>query len=179
MESDRKFFIIGLGNILLKDEGFGVHFVEYLKTKKLSKNLEIIDAGTSVFDLLPLLNTRDYFIFVDVIKTKVPAGSIFRFDRNSIELLNSPRPTGTYPAIFRKECGKVVGRGEQEFFSLHQIGFLELLNSCKLLNKNINFTIFAVVPKIIAWGMDLSPSLKKKLPQVARLIKKELRCNFV
>lgn len=153
-----KIFIIGLGNILLKDEGFGIHFVQYLKTKKrpgncfASGNIEIIDAGTSAFDLLPLLNHKDFFIFVDVIKTKSPAGSIFRFDNNSVGLLNA-----------------------REFYSLHQIGFLELINTCGLLNKNINFAVFAIVPKVIGWGMELTPSLRKKLPQVAKLIKTEIR----
>ncbi|MFH1287338.1 MAG: HyaD/HybD family hydrogenase maturation endopeptidase [bacterium] len=157
MKSTKKIFIIGLGNILLKDEGFGIHFVQYLKTKKWPKNcfitdnIEIIDAGTSSFDLLPLLNSKDFFIFIDVIKTKSPVGSIFRFDNNSVDLLNA-----------------------REFYSLHQIGFLELINTCRLLNKNINFAIFAVVPKVIGWGMELTPLLKKKLPQAAKLIEDEI-----
>lgn len=143
----RKVFIIGLGNILRKDEGFGVHFARYLKTKKWAKNMEIIDAGTSVFDILHLLNPEHFFIFVDAIKTDSPAGAIFRFDKNSIGSLD-----------------------KHEFYSIHQIGLLELLNACKLLNKNINFTIIAVVPKSIEYGMELTLLLKKRLPKVEKLL---------
>ena len=59
-------FVVGIGNVLLKDEGIGCHVVQALQEADLS-DVEIIDGGTSL-DVLQLSEDADKLIIVDAVK---------------------------------------------------------------------------------------------------------------
>ena len=59
--------------------------------------------------------------------------------------------------------------------SIHQMGVLEALNEVKLLGKEPKVTFIGVEPEDISpWGMDLSPVIEEKIPEIITLVLKEL-----
>lgn len=57
--------IMGLGNILMGDEGIGIHSIEYLRDKEIPEGVDLIDGGTGGFHLLSLFNQYDHLILID------------------------------------------------------------------------------------------------------------------
>ncbi|HAP67189.1 MAG TPA: hydrogenase HupD, partial [Nitrospinae bacterium] len=75
-----KILILGIGNILLKDEGVGVKVIERLKRDyKFPSNIELIDGGTAGFGLIDLLEGAEHLIIVDAVQGNDEPGSIYRF----------------------------------------------------------------------------------------------------
>ena len=87
--------ILGVGNVLLMDEGFGVHFVKYLAERyQLPEGVRIVDGGTLSYALLDIICGCERLIVVDVVKSKDEPGAIYRFTREELE-------TRMPPATFR------------------------------------------------------------------------------
>ncbi len=60
--------VLGVGNILLGDEGIGVHIIRELEKEKLPGNVELMDAGTALFSIVHFLKKRKKVIVVDAAK---------------------------------------------------------------------------------------------------------------
>ena len=70
-----KILVLGLGNILLSDEGVGVRIVETLSAShELPEEVELLDGGTSGMDLLDTVADRDLLIVADAVNGDGPAG---------------------------------------------------------------------------------------------------------
>ena len=81
----KKIMVLGVGNILLRDEGAGVRVVEWLDARySFPENVELVDGATAGLDLLPIMEGVDHVIIVDTVKTDEPPGSIFRFTPQDI-----------------------------------------------------------------------------------------------
>ncbi|MCK5591130.1 MAG: hydrogenase maturation protease, partial [Candidatus Pacebacteria bacterium] len=65
----RKITVLGIGNLLLKDEGVGIHAIQALEKESLPKNVELVDGAVVGFDLLPIIESCDKLIIIDAIKT--------------------------------------------------------------------------------------------------------------
>ena len=83
MLSDEK-LIIGLGNILLKDEGIGVRCVEYIKSKGLGKGIKIVDGATIGYDLLEEIKGFRKVVLVDAVDMGKEAGSISLLNKDKL-----------------------------------------------------------------------------------------------
>ncbi|MCL4322162.1 MAG: HyaD/HybD family hydrogenase maturation endopeptidase [Deltaproteobacteria bacterium] len=144
--------IIGIGNLLLKDEGFGIHFVHYLRKKYIfGLNLRIIDGSTMGYGLLDDIFNLDNIIVIDAIKTDEKPGSIFKFDGESI------------PVDLMKKTA-------------HDVEFIDVITMCSLQGHNPRITIFAISPEdIINVGMDISPPLKNAMPHLEALVLEEIK----
>jgi hydrogenase maturation protease len=145
--------VIGVGNLLLKDEGVGVHIVRTLQEMPLGGKgeLTIVDGGTcpDTFYLLP--KGVDKVIIIDAVRGGGEPGTIYRFAPQDI--------------AFRR--GTIT--------SLHQLGVAEglrMIEHTELNPKDI--VIIGVEPKEIDWGLEISPELRKKVPQIIELVKKEM-----
>jgi len=74
---EKKVALIGLGNILMGDEGVGVHAVEALRRRyDFSSDLDLIDGGTLGLDLLPLLEGAEKIFFLDALHLQRDPGTI-------------------------------------------------------------------------------------------------------
>lgn len=141
--------IVGMGNLLLQDEGIGIHLIQALKEASLSQagELELIDGGTA---LPPLPIGLDKLIIVDAAQGGGEPGTIYRL-----------RPED-------------IGDGGVAIFSSHQLGLREELRLMELEDaKPREVVIFGVEPKTIDWGLELSPELRERLPQLVRLVLQE------
>ena len=96
--------VLGLGNILLSDEGVGVRIVEALEAShELPADVEVLDGGTSGMDLLDMVAERDCLIVADAVNADGPAGRLIRLEDDNIKMLFETR------------------------FSPHQLGLSDLL----------------------------------------------------
>ena len=147
-----KIAIIGVGNILLKDEGTGVRVVRELENEyTFPPDIALIDGGTDGPHLTSLVADYDEIIVIDAVDGGEKPGTLYRFNLKDIAF-DSPT-----------------------HLSIHQMGVLEALDQVKLLGKEPEVTFIGVEPQDISpWGMDLSPVIEEKIPEIIALVLKEL-----
>jgi hydrogenase maturation protease len=139
--------VLGIGNILLSDEGFGVHVVRRLKQAKLPANVRIEEGGVGGFNLLGSLEGVDKLLVVDVMWMNTPPGELHVID----------------PEQELKEPGKQI-------VSFHQIGVLELVQLGRLIGNNPKVTYVVTRPEKMNWSTELSPSLQSAVDKAVDLI---------
>lgn len=145
--------VIGMGNLLLKDEGVGIHVIRALEKTCLEgcDAFMIVDGGTCSDILLQLPEGIEKLIIVDAVKGGGKPGSVYRF---------SP-------------AGIAFERGIQT--SVHQLGLAESLEmmaaACAEAPQVI---IIGVEPKEIDWGLEISAELQMQVPKIIALVKEEL-----
>ncbi len=144
--------ILGVGNLLLKDDGFGVHLVNSLKDTVFPKNIRVLEAGTVSHQLIPLLHEIDFLIVVDVVEAGDAPGSLFRFSPEDMKFASEQK------------------------VSLHQISLIDVLHMAELTGRKPQTVIIGVQPKdVSSWSLELSDELSAVIPKVKELIFKELK----
>jgi hydrogenase maturation protease len=141
-------FVVGIGNALLRDEGVGCHVVHAMEGISLP-DVKIIDGGTCP-DVLQLLEDADKLVIVDAVKGGGTPGQIYRFHLEDITLEQKP------------------------FLSLHDMDFADSLKLMQLGHNIGEAVIIGVEPREINWGLELSPELQEKVPQIIDAILSEL-----
>lgn len=151
-----KTLIFGAGNLLLSDEGFGVHFIQYLQQHYcFPEDVELYDGGTLGIMVTHMLEAADHVYLVDVIDAKGEPGDIYRYEKDDFML-------GTLPIKM----------------SPHQIGIQEVLTLSDLRDRcPEKISLFGVIPQSYDAGVELSPLLAGKLPGLAELVVNELSAS--
>lgn len=145
--------VVGIGNLLLKDEGVGVHVIRALEKRRLPADVELVDGGTAGPDLLPYLSGAERIIVVDALRGGGEPGSVYCLTPDDCE----PKAAG-------------------DTLSLHDLGVLVALSDLELLEgRKPRVLIIGVEPKEIGWGMELTPEVAASVPKVIELVEKELR----
>lgn len=149
--SEKK-LVIGLGNILLKDEGVGVRCIQFMKKMKLNDNIKIVDGATMGFDLLEELDGFKKIIIVDAVDMGKEPGYITSF--NAEELLRVPL---------------------NEKFSLHEINLVDIVQLGKKLGYDFsNVRIVGIQPKDVSRGDKLSKIIEEKIPDLVERVLREI-----
>lgn len=151
MASGNRVVILGVGNVLLADEGVGVHVVHELEKRDLPDNVRPIDGGTGGFNLIGIIAEADTLIIVDTLASDAEPGSIFRFTPDEVRQPGGSRHT-----------------------SVHDIGLLDALDLAALSGYEPDTIIFGVVPERIDWGMDLSQPVGDAVPKVVAAVIQEI-----
>src|SRR3990172_2748322 len=86
MTDQKNILILGLGNLLLSDEGVGAHIVNQLQKMTLPGNVEAIDGGTGGFEFLNHFYGKKKVIIVDAMRGNVEPGTIFRCSPDDLNL---------------------------------------------------------------------------------------------
>ncbi|MGA1861861.1 HyaD/HybD family hydrogenase maturation endopeptidase [Deferribacter thermophilus] len=146
--------IFGAGNVLFSDEGFGVHFVNYLENNySFPVNVKIFDAGTLGIMAMHVIEEADYLFIVDVVDVDGKPGEMRIYDKDDIILDRIPTK-----------------------MSPHQIGLQEVLLLSEIRGRLPKVVkLFGVIPENIEAGTTLSNSLEEKLPILAELLFKEIK----
>ena len=144
-----KILIVGIGNLLCRDEGIGVHVIQEMKKMELPGHIELLDIGTSTMDLIAYLDGVKKLIVIDAMKAGGTPGTIYKC-----------KPDDLLP----EEEGPI---------SLHEIGLLESLNMAQKMGMKIDTVIIGVEPKVLDWEMELSDEVKSKIPNIIEAVLKE------
>ncbi len=151
--SEEKIVVLGVGNILLKDEGVGVRVVEELQRKfTFPPNVDLVDGGTQGLWLLPTLQAADHLIVIDAVFGKCEPGSVYRLERDDL-------PKGL--------------RAKQ---SAHDSDLIEALNLCALLEKEPkSVVVIGIEPEdITAYGLELTPKIQSCVSELINRVLSEL-----
>ncbi len=154
MCADQRIVVLGVGNVLLSDEGVGVYAVEALEREYvLPPEVEIIDGGTSGMDCLDRLAEVDLLLIADCMRSP-----------------NTP------PATLARLDGSQLDNWFKTKISPHQVGLsdvLATLNFHAIAPKKI--VLIGVQPQSMATAMALTPPLQAVLPEVVTALVRELR----
>jgi len=140
--------VVGIGNVLLRDEGIGCHVAHALESVPLP-DAEVIDGGTCP-DVLQLVADADKLVIVDAVRGGGLPGQIYRFRPEDIEL------------------------EEKRVLSFHDISLIDSLKSAQLRHHVGETVIIGVEPRELSWGLELSPELQEKMPQIIDVVLDEL-----
>lgn len=146
-----KTLVLGIGNVLMGDEGVGVHVIRQLEKMTLPRGVELLDGGTGAFVLLEPMQRATRIVLIDATMDGCPPGTVRRL---------TPRYSTEYPPTL----------------TAHDIGLKDLLDVFYLSGRHPEITLFAVsIASLQDMKMDLSHELDQKLPQIADMVLHELR----
>lgn len=148
-----RILILGVGNILLKDEGAGVRVVEYLRERfEFPESVSCIDGGTAGPALTSLLSAFDHAIIVDAVMYGSTPGTLYRIPADQISI--SPPVMAT----------------------AHQIGIRDVLALVMLENDGHcpETVIIGVEPQEVSPGLELTPVVEAAVSRLASLVIEEL-----
>jgi hydrogenase maturation protease len=132
-----RILIGGLGNLLLKDDGVGIHAIRELK-KSPPRGAVVAEIGTAVLDSLHLLEWADRILAFDAMQAGGPPGTLYSFSLSDA----APKPSNS---------------------SLHE---MDLLAALRFLPKHrpAEVTVLGIEPGVIDYGLDLTPDVAAALP---------------
>jgi len=146
-EGQQKPLILGIGNLLMGDEGVGVAAISYLEEMGFADHAELVDGGTSGFHLLGLFRHQQHLILVDAATDGKPLGTVS---------LIRPRYANDFPPTL----------------TAHDIGLKDLIESAALLGYWPEVDLITVsIGDLGLMTMVLSPAVAAALPKIARVIK--------
>jgi hydrogenase maturation protease len=151
----RRIVVLGVGNILWADEGFGVRCVEALDAGwEVPPDVEVIDGGTQGLALVPLLHDATHILLFDAVAHRGEPGTLIVARDDEI------------PAL--------MGGNKM---SLHQVGMNDILASLDLLGYTPeHLTVVGIKPVELAdYGGSLTAEVRAKVPEALQLGIEELR----
>jgi hydrogenase maturation protease len=150
--NEKRILILGLGNLLLGDEGVGIHVVRQLQSMPLPPEAEVIDGGTGGFELLAHCRGKRKVIVIDAVKAGAKPGTVLRFTPEEAAL-RWPQP-----------------------YSAHQAGLAELLHWAKAFMPSLEIIVYGVVPKETAtMSTQVSRAVQRQLRKLAAMIVEEAK----
>ena len=155
VDPGHRILVLGVGNSILKDEGFGVHVVTQMEARReelgIPPEVDIIDGATLGLDLLYYIEGREKVIMIDIVNAGEEPGTLFRFTTEDIKT-------------------KVITK-----VSMHQVTLFDVLTMAELSGRMPGEAIIiGVQPGEIDWGEELSPAVEAQIPRVIELIMKEI-----
>ena len=144
--------ILGVGNILLGDEGVGVRVVERLDRQyQFPDNVQILDGGVLGIRLMGVIGSTDILIVVDAVKNQQPPGTLYRLADEEV-----PR------RVLAKQ-------------SMHQLDLPEVLALCSAIDKNPRTVVVGVEPEdITSMNVELTPTIAAKVDELVGMVLIEL-----
>ena len=144
--------VLGVGNILLQDEGFGVRVIEEM-TRRFSfpPYVQVLDGGTLGMELLRFLDGTEKLILVDAIAGGKPPGTLYQFYNDEVT------------AYFKEKV------------SAHELGIQDVLAVLEVLEQPISeMVVLGVQPESLAISLDLTDTVASQVDETIRLISKQL-----
>lgn len=135
-----KNIIIGVGNLLFKDEGVGLYAAKYLQENfEFDEDLEIMEGGTLGFKLMTYFQEYDNVIILDTVSIEDKAGEMYRLPSEVLLGLGQYRKTA------------------------HEVEIVEMLEICSVLDKHAEVTILGIIPEdIVSVEIGLTKTIEDK-----------------
>ena len=150
-----KFVVLGVGNILEKDDGIAVYATSYLqKNYRFEPYIEIINGGVEGINLLNLFMENDYILILDAINIDDKAGSIYHIPSHELS-------------------GYGINTG-----GAHEVGVMQCLDMLELMNKPLpKSSVLGIIPKIVEVDIGLTQEMKETfsiyIETIIDILKKE------
>jgi hydrogenase maturation protease len=134
--------VLGLGNVLLEDDGVGGAAVSLMRERFTApRGVQVLDGGTLGLSLLPYLDMADAVILVDAVRAEAAPGSLVRLDGDDVA-----------PAVATR-------------LSPHQVGVADLLDGARWLERYPKHVVLlGLVPASMNLAVGLSPQVRAALP---------------
>ncbi len=152
MTEKKPILVLGVGNLVLKDEGVGVHVAQRMQEMDLPSHVEVLDGGTMGFDLLDDIEGRKKVVIVDTVKGGQPPGTVYRMTIDDIDEMPKSR------------------------VSLHDIDMTDVFKLADLFEiEKPEIVIIGVEPKDMeSTSMELSPEVEAQIPKVIEVVMREI-----
>ena len=137
-----KNIVIGVGNLLFKDEGVGIAAAKYLEENyEFDDSLEVMDGGTLGFKLMTYFQEYDNVLILDTVSIEDKPGEVFRLPSDVLLGLGTYRKTA------------------------HEVEIVEMLEICSVLEKHAEVTILGIIPEDIeSVKIGLTQTIEDRLP---------------
>ncbi|WP_461209359.1 HyaD/HybD family hydrogenase maturation endopeptidase [Desulfocurvus sp. DL9XJH121] len=153
-QEDKKILVLGLGNILLRDEGIGVRVVERMQREyEFSDNVTVMDGGVRGIILMDPITEADHVVVVDAVINGHPPGTLYRLTGDDVRL----------SVAFKN--------------SVHDMDLLETLCCCELVTgKRPSAVIVGIEPKDYQTdpSLEINPELLERVPEMIENVLKEI-----
>jgi len=149
--------ILGIGNIGMQDDGFGVHFLAWFGNRyAVPDSVRPVSGGVLGYGLFDTVTSCDHLIIIDTVNVEDAPGSLYRFTMNDMQFTCPPSSTAGETAITDILC---------------KAELIELLPLTMFL---------CIVPEQYRIpGTEMSPVMRKRFPDVERLLLKELAVHEI
>jgi hydrogenase maturation protease len=147
MTSEKRTLVLGIGNLLMGDEGVGVHAIREMEKSTVPDHVTLLDGGTGGFHLLSLFEEYDPIVVIDATMDQKHEGDV---------QLRRPRFASDFPRTL----------------SAHDIGLRDLLESASLLGPLPTlFLVTISIKDLQTMSTELSPQIRESLPAVVEMVK--------
>ena len=149
----KKLLVLGVGNILMMDEGAGVHAVhEFWKEKKDfdETRVDFIDGGTFTQDIFYLFEAYEQVLVLDIVRAGQPPGTIYSLDEDDLV------------------------KNEKQVLSLHDTDLLDSLDMAQMRGHRPKLKVVGIEPDKIDWGTQMTPALVKAFPAFMKVARKHI-----
>ncbi|CCO24382.1 NiFeSe hydrogenase maturation protease [Maridesulfovibrio hydrothermalis] len=138
----KKLLVLGIGNILLGDEGVGVHAVEELKKEEWPENVHLVDGGTFTHDIFHILEGYDGLLVLDIVHGNKEPGTMYYLEE------------------------KDIIQNDKQRLSLHDIDLIDSLNMAGAVGKRPDLRILGMEPEnYTEWSMEMTDTIKAVFPE--------------
>lgn len=135
----KKVLVLGVGNVLLKDDGLGPLVVRELQESYQNPDVSFLDGGTLGLDLLAYLEGYSCLLVIDALDIGQEPGSIFCWQGKTLQ-------------------------GLSRQVSFHQVGLKELFHAARLLDLDLDIVVVGIQVEDLSWGMELSDAVQNAIP---------------
>lgn len=144
--------VVGVGNILLSDEGIGVHLVAALSRENALPGVEYVDGGVMGGALLNAIEGEDKVVVLDTVAAPFPPGTVLKLRPDDLE------------------------SGGRDRFSLHDLNLSDTIGLMRLRETLPEMMILGIVPADIAtYRIGLSAPLAAKFDEILGKVRAEIR----
>jgi hydrogenase maturation protease len=150
----KRLLVLGVGNLLLTDEGAGVHAVQDLAQEEewdLSR-VDFLDGATFTQDIFYIFQDYERVLVLDCVKGGREPGTIYRFTEANLR------------------------DNYEQRLSLHDIDLLDSLKMAELIGNKPELMVIGIEPLTISdWSMELSEPVKAQYPKYLEAARREIR----
>jgi hydrogenase maturation protease len=147
-----RILVLGVGNLLMGDEGVGIHAARELIERTLPPHVDVIDGGTAGLDLLHVMEGYERVLIIDAVDVGEEPGAILRFSPQDVT-----SEDGDFP------------------MSLHQTEILKVLEFAAYVGQTLPpVVMYGVQPETIEWSLELSPRVKARLASLVAAVEEEI-----
>ncbi|MFO8031503.1 MAG: HyaD/HybD family hydrogenase maturation endopeptidase [Desulfohalobiaceae bacterium] len=146
----QKLLVLGVGNILLMDEGLGVHAVKDLQKESWPPGVDFLDGGTFTQDVFYLFEGYEQVLVLDIVKAAGQPGELYHMTEQDLI------------------------QDKQQALSLHDIDLLDSLRMAELSGHKPRLEVLGLEPERIDWGLEMTSALQQAYSEYLQKVRQRI-----